>query len=96
MENRKNRYVVKAKMLTKSSGLYDQIENVHFVVDGGKSCTCGSYLKSVLYSFACCECIEPGSTAKAWGSCVVARMERIPTNVVLLRVISSFHSYGRS
>ena len=62
MENRKDRYVVKAKMLNKNGGLYDQLEDVDFFVDGGSNCSCGSYEKSKFYGSACCECVSPGSS----------------------------------
>ena len=61
MENRKDRYVVKAKMLTKSSGFYDQLEDVNFFVDAGSGCTCGSY-KPAFHGTTCCECASPGSS----------------------------------
>ena len=60
MENRKNRYIVKAKMLTKG-GFYDQLENVDFFVDSGSNCTCGSYIP-LFHGKTCCECVEPGSS----------------------------------
>ena len=68
MENKKDRYVVKAKMLTKSSGFYDQLEDVDFFVDGGENCTCGSYKKTVFSGSACCECVSSGSSQVKLGS----------------------------
>ena len=62
MENRKNRYVVKAKMLNKVSGFYDQLEEVDFFVDGGKGCTCGTYRETIFSGPACCECVIPGGS----------------------------------
>ena len=60
-ENRKDRYVVKAKMLTKSSAFYDQLEDVDFFVDAGSHCSCGSY-SPVFHGTTCCECESPGSS----------------------------------
>ena len=68
MENRKNRYVVKAKMLSKSSGFYDQLEDVDFFVDGGSHCSCGSYHKTIFSGSACCECVSSGSSQVKPGS----------------------------
>ena len=69
MENRKDRYVVKAKMLNKNGGLYDQLEDVDFFVDGGSNCSCGSY-SPAFRGKTCCECISPGSSqVKAGSAC---------------------------
>ena len=81
MENRKDRYVVKAKMLTKSSGFYDQLEDVDFFVDGGEGCTCGSYKKTLFSGHACCECVSPGSSQKdPSGDCGVCIDDSIRQN----------------
>ena len=61
MENRKDRYVVKAKMINKSGGFYDQLEDVDFFVDGGSNCSCGSYEPS-FHGKTCCECLSLGSS----------------------------------
>ena len=62
MENRKDRYVVKAKMLNKNGGLYDQLEDVDFFVDGGSDCTCGTYRETIFSGPACCVCYPPGGS----------------------------------
>ena len=69
MENRKNRYVVKAKMLTKSSGFYDQLEDVDFFVDGGKNCTCGTIPGTIFQGPGCCKCVSPGSSQAELANC---------------------------
>ena len=59
MENSKNLYVVKAKILNKGSGFYDQLEDVDFFLDGCKGWTCGTYRETSFSGPACCECVIP-------------------------------------